>query len=42
MRREVGDNIVLMKEIEPTDFHEVASRHNHCFDELSDIMEFDE
>lgn len=40
MRRQ-NDTIVLMKDIEPTDFHEI-SLHHKSFDQLSDIMEFDE
>jgi hypothetical protein len=37
-----SDRIVLMKDIEPTDFNEMQSRHKRDFDELSDIMEYDE
>ena len=36
-----NDTIVLMNEIEPTDFQEISLRHK-SYDQLSDIMEFDE
>lgn len=39
--RSHNDRIVLMQDMEPTDFNEI-SLHHHSFDKLSDIMEFDE
>lgn len=36
--RNQNDTMVLMRDIEPTDFYEVSLNHK-SFDELSDIME---
>lgn len=36
-----SDRIILMQDMEPTDFQEI-SLHHKSFDKLSDILEFDE
>lgn len=41
MLKQDSDRLVLMKDIEPTDFHNISLRHK-SFDTLSDIMEFDD
>lgn len=41
MMRRQNDTIVLMQDIEPTDFHEMSLHHNTS-NELSDIEEFDD
>lgn len=40
--RSHNDTIVLMQDIEPTDFEEMSLHHKKSFDDLSDIMEFDD
>lgn len=42
MKRGQNDRMILMKDIEPTDFNAMNNRHQRDFDELSDIMEYDE
>lgn len=36
-----GDSVILMNDVQPTDFHNVSLKHTSC-DRLSDILEYDE